>query len=126
MKLSIVELGTVAPGTTEKDALADALENTRRAERLGYHRVWFAEHHLSPDPPVVLGNRRFSSGVCLIRDVGVTGRPVFLRCVHCRGSWGCASSAGVVRSLRVSGVRWRWSRAAPSRFRRPSCVVGAG
>jgi len=47
VKLSIVELGTVAPGTTEKDALADALENTRRAERLGYHRVWFAEHHLS-------------------------------------------------------------------------------
>ena len=47
MKLSIVDLGTVAPGTTEKDALADTLENARHAERLGYHRVWFAEHHLS-------------------------------------------------------------------------------
>lgn len=47
MKLSIVDLGTVAPGTTEKDALADSLENTRHAEELGYHRVWFAEHHLS-------------------------------------------------------------------------------
>lgn len=47
MKLSIVDLGTVAPGTTEKDALADSLEATRHAEALGFHRVWFAEHHLS-------------------------------------------------------------------------------
>lgn len=47
MKLSIVDLGTVAPGTTETDALADALATTRHAEKLGFHRVWFAEHHLS-------------------------------------------------------------------------------
>ncbi len=47
MKLSIVELGTVAPGTTEKEALADVLEDVRHAEDLGYHRAWFAEHHLS-------------------------------------------------------------------------------
>ncbi|MDO5499493.1 MAG: MsnO8 family LLM class oxidoreductase [Propionibacteriaceae bacterium] len=47
MKLSIVDLGTVAPGTTEIDALADSLEGVRHAERLGFHRVWFAEHHLS-------------------------------------------------------------------------------
>ncbi|WP_101526205.1 MsnO8 family LLM class oxidoreductase [Nocardioides houyundeii] len=47
MKLSIVDLGTVAPGTSESDALADSLEATRHAERLGFHRVWFAEHHLS-------------------------------------------------------------------------------
>lgn len=47
MKLSIVDLGTVAPGTTESDALADSLESAQRAEVLGFHRVWFAEHHLS-------------------------------------------------------------------------------
>lgn len=47
MKLSIVDLGTVAPGTTEKDALARSLDNARHAEFLGFHRVWFAEHHLS-------------------------------------------------------------------------------
>ena len=47
MRLSIVDLGTVAPGTTETDALADALETARHAERLGFHRIWFAEHHLS-------------------------------------------------------------------------------
>lgn len=47
MKLSIVDLGTVAPGTTEKEALADSLETARHAERVGFHRIWFAEHHLS-------------------------------------------------------------------------------
>ncbi|MDO5504263.1 MAG: MsnO8 family LLM class oxidoreductase, partial [Actinomycetia bacterium] len=47
MRLSIVDLGTVAPGTTETDALTDALATTRHAEKLGFHRVWFAEHHLS-------------------------------------------------------------------------------
>ncbi|WP_405094512.1 MsnO8 family LLM class oxidoreductase [Micromonospora sp. NBC_01412] len=47
MKLSIVDLGTVAPGTTQIEALADSLEITRHAEATGFHRVWFAEHHLS-------------------------------------------------------------------------------
>ncbi|UNX55370.1 MsnO8 family LLM class oxidoreductase [Georgenia sp. TF02-10] len=47
MKLSIVDLGTVAPGTTETDALADSLETARHAEAAGFHRIWFAEHHLS-------------------------------------------------------------------------------
>ncbi|MFJ4841511.1 MsnO8 family LLM class oxidoreductase [Streptomyces sp. NPDC088746] len=47
MKLSIIDLGTVAPGTTETDALADSLKGVRHAEALGFHRVWFAEHHLS-------------------------------------------------------------------------------
>lgn len=47
MKLSIVDLGTVAPGTTESDGLADALETARHAEARGFHRIWFAEHHQS-------------------------------------------------------------------------------
>lgn len=47
MRLSIVDLGTVSPTGSESDALADSLENTRHAEALGFHRVWFAEHHLS-------------------------------------------------------------------------------
>lgn len=47
MKLSIVDLATVAPGGTETSALADSLETARHAEATGYHRIWFAEHHLS-------------------------------------------------------------------------------
>lgn len=47
MKLSIVDLGTVAPGTSEKEGLADALATARHADAAGFHRIWFAEHHLS-------------------------------------------------------------------------------
>jgi luciferase family oxidoreductase group 1 len=47
MKLSIIELGTVEPGTTEADALADAVKTAEHADLLGFHRVWFAEHHMS-------------------------------------------------------------------------------
>lgn len=48
MKLSIVDLGTVAPGTTEADGLADAIATAQHADALGFHRIWFAEHHLAP------------------------------------------------------------------------------
>ncbi len=47
MRLSIVDLGTVAPGTTEADALRDAIGTAQHAEAHGFHRIWFAEHHLS-------------------------------------------------------------------------------
>ena len=47
MKLSIVDLGTVAPNSTETDALAEALVTAQHAEAHGFHRIWFAEHHLS-------------------------------------------------------------------------------
>lgn len=47
MKLSVVDLGTVAPGSTESAALEDALATAVHAEEHGYHRIWFAEHHLS-------------------------------------------------------------------------------
>lgn len=47
MDLSIVDLGTVAPGTGETEALADAIATARHADSAGFHRIWFAEHHLS-------------------------------------------------------------------------------
>ncbi|GGS64274.1 MsnO8 family LLM class oxidoreductase [Streptomyces griseoviridis] len=45
MKLSLVELATVAPGTDKPQALNDVLDAARQAEDLGYHRIWYAEHH---------------------------------------------------------------------------------
>lgn len=48
MKLSLVELGTVTPGTGKKAALDAALEAARQAESLGYHRIWYTEHHNTP------------------------------------------------------------------------------
>ena len=47
VRVSIVELGTVAPDTSEKEALADALAVARHADAAGFHRIWFAEHHMS-------------------------------------------------------------------------------
>lgn len=47
MRLSVVDLGTVAPGTDAKQALADSIQLAQHVERLGFHRIWFAEHHVS-------------------------------------------------------------------------------
>lgn len=47
MRLSVVDLGVVAPGTSESEALADSVRFAQHVERLGYHRIWFAEHHAS-------------------------------------------------------------------------------
>ncbi|MGX1675376.1 MsnO8 family LLM class oxidoreductase [Streptomyces sp. NPDC055400] len=45
MKLSLVELATVAPGSDKQQALKDAVDAARQAEDLGYQRIWYAEHH---------------------------------------------------------------------------------
>jgi len=48
MKMSIVDLAVIKPGQTATDALQQSLEMAVLAEELGYHRIWFAEHHLAP------------------------------------------------------------------------------
>ncbi|MFJ8001309.1 LLM class flavin-dependent oxidoreductase [Streptomyces sp. NPDC096310] len=45
MKLSLVELSTVAPGSDKRQALKDSIDAAKQAEDLGYHRIWYAEHH---------------------------------------------------------------------------------
>ncbi|BBE24620.1 alkane monooxygenase (plasmid) [Arthrobacter sp. MN05-02] len=47
MKLSLVELATVSEGEGQGQALSHALDAVVHAERAGFHRVWFAEHHLA-------------------------------------------------------------------------------
>lgn len=46
--LSILELAPVRQGGTTKEALERSLAVTQAAERLGYSRVWVAEHHNAP------------------------------------------------------------------------------
>lgn len=48
MKLSIVDLATIKPGETATDALAQSIETAQLADALGFHRIWFAEHHVAP------------------------------------------------------------------------------
>lgn len=44
-RLSILDLAFVTEGATPKDAFRNTLDLAQRAERLGYHRFWLAEHH---------------------------------------------------------------------------------
>ncbi|WP_264029519.1 LLM class flavin-dependent oxidoreductase [Cellulosimicrobium sp. SH8] len=46
--LSVLDLAIVPEGATGQDAVRRAVGLARDLDRLGYHRVWYAEHHLSP------------------------------------------------------------------------------
>ncbi len=43
--LSILDLATVGRGETIAESLAGSVKLAQVAERTGYHRVWYAEHH---------------------------------------------------------------------------------
>lgn len=45
MKLSLIDLATVLPGETRHDALMHSIEVAQHIEKLGYERIWVAEHH---------------------------------------------------------------------------------
>jgi luciferase family oxidoreductase group 1 len=48
LPLSVLELAPVGAGSTPAQALAGAVDLARLAERLGYRRLWVAEHHNMP------------------------------------------------------------------------------
>ncbi|MFF4695061.1 LLM class flavin-dependent oxidoreductase [Streptomyces chattanoogensis] len=56
--LSALEVAMVQTGTRAVETLRDTAAFAQGLERLGYHRIWYAEHHHSPAigafPPVVL------------------------------------------------------------------------
>ncbi|ADI12594.1 Luciferase-like monooxygenase [Streptomyces bingchenggensis BCW-1] len=57
--LGILDLVPIPSGATAADALRNSIDLAQRAERFGYARYWFAEHHLNPgvagtSPAVVL------------------------------------------------------------------------
>jgi alkanesulfonate monooxygenase SsuD/methylene tetrahydromethanopterin reductase-like flavin-dependent oxidoreductase (luciferase family) len=57
--LTVLDLVPVSSGSTAGQALRNSIDLARQAERLGYTRYWFAEHHLNPgvagtSPAVVL------------------------------------------------------------------------
>jgi luciferase family oxidoreductase group 1 len=47
-RLSILDLAPIARGQSASDSFAASVELAQRAEELGYHRVWYAEHHNMP------------------------------------------------------------------------------
>src|ERR1700749_1449587 len=46
--LSILDLAPIGRGQTASDSFAASVALAQRAEELGYHRVWYAEHHNMP------------------------------------------------------------------------------
>ncbi|WDS36620.1 LLM class flavin-dependent oxidoreductase [Pseudoxanthomonas sp.] len=46
--ISVLDKSPVAEGGTPEQALRNSLRLAQHAERLGYHRYWFAEHHATP------------------------------------------------------------------------------
>jgi alkanesulfonate monooxygenase SsuD/methylene tetrahydromethanopterin reductase-like flavin-dependent oxidoreductase (luciferase family) len=57
--LAVLDLVPISSGSTAGQALANSIDLAQQAERLGYARYWFAEHHLNPgvagtSPAVVL------------------------------------------------------------------------
>jgi alkanesulfonate monooxygenase SsuD/methylene tetrahydromethanopterin reductase-like flavin-dependent oxidoreductase (luciferase family) len=57
--LAVLDLVPVSTGSTASQALRNSIDLAQEAERLGYTRYWFAEHHLNPgvagtSPAVVL------------------------------------------------------------------------
>lgn len=42
---SILDLAPIAEGSTATDSFRNSVELAQEAERLGYNRIWFAEHH---------------------------------------------------------------------------------
>ena len=48
MRLSVLDLAPIVAGGDAATALRNSLDLARHAERLGFHRVWVAEHHNMP------------------------------------------------------------------------------
>ena len=46
--LSVLDLIPISAGSTAGQAVGNTIDLAQRAENAGYHRYWFAEHHLNP------------------------------------------------------------------------------
>ena len=48
LPLSILDLAPIAPGSTARESFAASVALAQTAEKSGYRRVWYAEHHNMP------------------------------------------------------------------------------
>jgi luciferase family oxidoreductase group 1 len=74
--LSVLDLATVASGATAADALGDTVRMAPEVERLGYRRLWVAEHHGMPmvassAPAVLIGHLATATSTLRVGAGGV-------------------------------------------------------
>ena len=74
--LSVLDLVPVASGQSPADAIRNSIDLAQHAERLGYHRYWFAEHHLNPGvagtaPAVMVGLTAAATTTIRVGSAGV-------------------------------------------------------
>ncbi|MCW2723621.1 MAG: Luciferase-like monooxygenase [Frankiales bacterium] len=74
--LSVLDLAPVATGSTARQALADVVDLAQHVERLGYSRLWVAEHHGMPgiassSPPVLIGRIADATSTIRVGSGGV-------------------------------------------------------
>lgn len=74
--LSVLDLATVAEGSTPAQALSETTDLARAVERLGYHRLWVAEHHGMPAvassaPAVLIAHLAAATGTIRVGSGGV-------------------------------------------------------
>ncbi len=74
--LSVLELSTIVAGSTPSQALAETTELARIVERLGYRRLWVAEHHGMPavassSPPVLIAHLAAATSSLRVGSGGV-------------------------------------------------------
>jgi luciferase family oxidoreductase group 1 len=74
--LSVLDLAPVTSGSSAGDALRGTIALARRAEELGYHRFWLAEHHNMPGiassaPAVLIGQVAAATNTMRVGSGGV-------------------------------------------------------
>jgi luciferase family oxidoreductase group 1 len=74
--LSVLDLAPVPAGSSAASALKNSTELARHVERLGYHRLWVAEHHNMPGiassaPAVLIGHLAAATSTIRVGSGGV-------------------------------------------------------
>jgi luciferase family oxidoreductase group 1 len=76
MKLSVLDQSPIISGHSAAQAIAETLKLARRADELGYHRYWLAEHHAigalaDPCPEILLARLGAETGRIRVGTGGV-------------------------------------------------------
>ena len=83
--LTVLDLVPISSGSNATQALRNSINLAQQAERLGYTRYWFAEHHLNP------GVAGTSPAVVLALTAAATYGPVLRQ--HCRACGSTTANA---------------------------------